>query len=80
VFGVAENVDAAVIPVGLAEDWNLGEYEFEFSGFLRQKFVKFPRQESSIVLVHSRRRILMSKMMKSQLNIIKCIFFTIENS
>ena len=63
-FGIAENVDTAVVTVGLADDWNLGENEFEFSGFLRQKFVKFSRQKSGIVLVQSRRRILMDKIMK----------------
>ncbi len=61
VFGIAENVDTAVVAVGLADDWNLGENEFEFSGFLCQKFVKFSRQKSGIVFIHSRRRILIYK-------------------
>jgi len=65
VFGIAENVDTAVVTVGLADDWNLGENEFEFSRFLCQKFVKFSRQKSGIVLIQSRRRILIYKRSES---------------
>ncbi len=58
VFCVAQNVDAAVVAVVLAQNGNVRENEFEFFRFLRQKIENLSRQKTSIPLVHARRRIL----------------------
>ena len=61
VLGVAEDVDAAVVAVGLVQDGHLVQHEPELVQFWRQKVEKFSRQKSGIVLVHAGRRVLSKK-------------------